>query len=156
MSNIKTDLIRSGDTRLIRAEIRSNYTRKYDFASISFVCDGRSLEIISTSSGKIVGSQIETGSNIGNLDVYIEYCTQGNLIECLIGHYRSGELIHHESLTDSFNNHQSIKELSLNVPKLRSIKSSFNKRFDDFNQVVDRFKSSWLINLEYKNDFIFV
>lgn len=153
MSSIDVNLYRSQDSRILKVEFVSDFKKSYEYAVLTFKCDEQKLEAISTSKGTI--------DNEGNVrliekkaEIYVEYSTLSNKLECLVGYYVQNDLLDYEALTALFENDQQISPTSVSVPYLKTVPGSFKSRLDDFLEALERRKSQWKIDISCPDDLI--
>ena len=154
MGRAKALLQRRNDTRMINIEIELDFSEKFDYASISFKCHNE-LEILATSVGHIQSNSIEV-MHVGLIECQVEYSTSSNVLECLVGYYSEGVLIHHESILSDFDNQRAIEDISVDIPELKTVLGSFEDRLVDFKQTLRRTESSLHANVQYDEDDVLI
>ncbi len=153
MSQIKAILHRSNDCRILKTDINCDYSGVFDYALVSFKCGNNDLEVLSTSAGGIQDGNIKLYQPV-RLHSFIEYCTEKDILECLIGYYVQKELVYYENLSAIFDHQKIIKNSNVSVPELRTVNSSFTNRFSDFKETLKRAKSSWNAEIKLQDDIL--
>jgi hypothetical protein len=125
----------------------------FDYAIVSFKCGDTKLEVVSTSQGSIdQEGNVKTSSL--QLTVDVDYCETSPNLECLVGYYRENELLNYETLTAPFDNTKGIVKTHISIPNLGTIPGSYKSRFADFQQALERRKSSWQIKMSCPDDIL--
>ncbi len=151
MSNINVILYRTDDQRVLKVSFVSDYKKGHDYSVLSFKCDSKTVNIISTSSGSIDGEG-NVKSVKSQAELFVEYCESASELECLVGYYKNNELLDYETLVAHFDNTQAIKTADTAIPYLKTIPASFKDRFEDFFSALSRRKSSWKIQITCSDD----
>jgi len=151
MSSIQPILYRSNDHRMLRVNLVLGFDKPYDFATISFKCGNSKVEINTTSSGSI-DQEGNVRITEKKCEMYLDYCENSDILECLVGYYIQNDLIYYETLTASFDNTKKIDRTHISIPTVGTTPGSYSDRLADFLALIDRRKSLWEIRISCPDD----
>lgn len=122
MSNFTGHVYRSGDDNLIHADLRLDYTGKYDLATIEFPSD--LTEIVSTSSGVISENTISLKHKKLLIQITLKPVDVISVVEIIITYLLNSNVVHYENITLPLNTITPISHQNNNI-------RSLNLRCDD-------------------------
>lgn len=157
MSSMKTQLYRSADHRVLKVDLEINYASTYDVCVISFKCKDETIDIISTSAGKVnlKEKNIEVVEE-NKLQIYLEYCTLYHELECLIGYYDNKVLQYYENLSNVFDSRKPIEANVASIMTIPTVLGSFSEKLSDFKTKLKSKISSWRVEVSCPDDILLI
>ncbi len=156
MSDIKIHFHRFNDKMSIRVLLHGTYEGEYDFCTVSFKCGDCDLNVISTSSGYVDHQNIVYLNKAYDIELYIEYCTEDKVLECLVGYYQNKDLHHYETLTALFDNSRELDPVLVSASIIKTVPGDFRDKMKDFKQTLSRWNSSWNVSCSVHDECIFL